>query len=153
MINIAYTYIYFHIIISPHLCCPLHDEHARMDMNRFISEILRKTGNKPIAINGTFDHTHILYSPSLRMSIETMIEKVKLETTQFLDNTGLIKKFGWQEGYLAVTIGKSDVKNMIHHIKLQNEYHQTISFKKEYIGILDEARIEYEPGGLFEFHP
>lgn len=152
MANYAYSNIYFHIVVSPNLICPLENDDTRKKVFFHISEILRACKNRVFAVNGAFDHAHILIAANIHISIEDLVSKIKDETKKFILDTGLMHNFGWQDGYAGVSVGLSEVKKLIVYIKNQEKFHKTTSFRNEYIRLLEEYEIEYDPNDLFDFH-
>ncbi len=143
---------FVHIILSPELSCPMKDMEARNTVFQSISVILKQSRNKPIIVNGDFDHVHILFELNPYISLGEIIEKLKTGTEQNAEISKLIKGFKWQEGYFAVSEGLSHVRKTKRYIKNQAEYHRLISFREEYINLLKENGIEFDPKGLFDFH-
>jgi len=152
MANYAYTHIYYHLVISPQLLCPLENSMTRQKVYHHIAEILRANKNRVLAINGAFDHVHIFYGVNPYLSSDDLVSEIKKETKKFISENGLIPNFEWQEGYAAVTVGLSEVKKLIAYIRNQVEFHQTTSFREEYIRLLEENGIEYDQKDLFTFH-
>jgi REP element-mobilizing transposase RayT len=152
MATIMHLNVYYHLILIPGLKCPMSTAESRLIINKSIADIINKKRNKAIIVNGTFDHVHILYSPNPRISIAETINAIKTETQANPDITQYIKNFEWQDGYLALSVGLSDVKNLIRYIRNQGEIHEKLSFKDEFIGLLDENDIEYEQDGLPDFN-
>ncbi len=152
MTTIMHLNVYYHLILIPKLESLMSSEESRQIVNKSIASIINKGRNKSIIVNGTFDHVHILYSPNPRKSITETINAIKSETQANPDITRHINNFEWQDGYLALSVGLSHVKELIRYIKNQDEIHKELSFKDEFIGLLDENEIEYEQDGLPDFH-
>jgi hypothetical protein len=53
-----------------------------------------------------------------------------------------LKGFGWQDGYSAFTVSRSDVPPVIAYIQGQREHHRTKSFQEEYLALLKRHEIE-----------
>ena len=152
MVHIAYSHYYLHIIIVPALNSALETGEIRDKMYEGISETLKRNRSKPYAIGGTRDHVHIACTGVLRLSLNDLIARIKSESETAINNSELIGNFHWQEGYFAVTKGKSQMTDLIRYIRNQMEYHKDVSFKQELIRLLDENGIEYDKGELFDFH-
>ncbi len=153
MVHIAYSHYYLHIILVPELDSALQTGEIRERMYERIAEILKQNRSKPYAIGGTSDHVHIACTGVLRLSLNDFIGRIKRASEKFMSDSKLIEHFRWQDGYFAVTQGKTSMKKLIHYIRNQMEYHQNVSFKQELIRLLDENAIEYDSGDMFDFHP
>lgn len=71
----------------------------------------------------------------------------------FLNNTFTTNiKFSWQEGYGAFTVGYRELDRIYHYILNQEEHHSKLNFKDEYIKLLKEEGINYDPAYLYEFY-
>jgi len=68
----------------------------------------------------------------------------------FNETSGLIHKFGWQEGYGAFTVGASQESTVRNYIANQEEHHSRETFEEEYVRMLDLSGIEYDPRYLWE---
>jgi hypothetical protein len=52
--------------------------------------------------------------------------------------------FGWQDGYGAFTVSKSNLPSVIEYIQGQREHHRTKSFQEEYRALLERHGIEFD---------
>jgi hypothetical protein len=60
-----------------------------------------------------------------------------------------LTRFGWQDGYGAFTVSPSRVQAVARYIRRQEEHHRKMSFQEEYLRLLEEAGIEYDPRYLW----
>ena len=44
--------------------------------------------------------------------------------------------FGWQDGYSAFSVSRSQVPRVVDYIKNQKEHHKKVSFEEEYLELL-----------------
>jgi putative transposase len=59
-------------------------------------------------------------------------------------------KFLWQEGYGAFSYSHSQLDEVIHYIKEQQEHHRKRTFKEEYISLLKKYDVPYDPKYVFD---
>ena len=59
--------------------------------------------------------------------------------------------FSWQVGYGIFSYSKSQISRVGAYIENQEKRHEKTTFKKEYMLILDNLKISYEEGYLFDF--
>jgi hypothetical protein len=58
--------------------------------------------------------------------------------------------FGWQDGYGAFSVSKSQVPDVTEYIRRQREHHRVKSFEEEYRTFLDKHDIQYEERYVFD---
>ena len=72
--------------------------------------------------------------------------RLKANSSKHVNETsGLIKKFGWQEGFGAFSVSVSRKDNVARYLHNQIEHHMQETFEDEYIRLLDKHEIEYDP--------
>ena len=152
MIPGVFYQVYIHLVFSPKLFCPVQSVHLQDHLFKYISGVVNRLGHKSLAVNGMYDHVHILYGMKPNLDISETVKEVKRVSSNFLKDEGLLKKFEWQIGYGAFSYGKSQIDNVIKYILNQREHHKTQTFKEEYIAFLKLFEIDYDPKYLFEFH-
>ena len=94
-------------------------------------------------INCVSDHIHLLISLNSEQSISKVAQLIKGESSYWLNKNNLvINKFEWQDEYIAVSIGHSQVNRVRDYIKSQEEHHRKKSFKEEYDEFIDKYGFE-----------
>ncbi len=79
------------------------------------------------------------------------MKDVKSNSSKWINEQNFIKgKFAWQEGYGAFTYSKSQLPRLISYIENQEEHHKKKTFQEEYLKILEEQKVEYNPQYLFK---
>lgn len=86
-----------------------------------------------INVNGWKDHLHCFISISADQNIATLMNLIKGESS-FWANRHLKwqEKFGWQDGYFAVSVSQSDAEVVSRYIDRQEKHHRIKSFQEEY---------------------
>jgi putative transposase len=86
------------------------------------------------------------------MLVPNLIEKLKPITTKWMNNTfpELERKFGWQEGYAAFSVDRSNLQPIINYIENQEEHHKKVSYQDEYIAFLKAQGIAFDPRFVFD---
>jgi len=110
----------------------------------YLGGIARKNGFKAIAVGGTENHVHILLSLPATMAVAKAVQLLKGGSSKWMNETG-DKKFAWQEGYGAFTIGISQQPHTINYINSQLEHHRKHTFEEEFVAFLAKHKIEYDP--------
>ena len=100
------------------------------------------------AVGGTSNHVHLLLDlPSTRASADVLRELKANSSTRLRRKTA---KFAWQDGYGAISVSPSAVRNVISYINHQAEHHSRQTFEDEYLSILDRAGVKYDPEYVFD---
>lgn len=123
----------------------------RQEVFSYMAGVLLNNKCKPYIINGVDDHLHILTHIHQTVPVANLVKDIKISSHKFIDEKGLFPAFtNWQVGYAAFTYAKEAVPNLFRYIENQEEHHYGISFRDEYVGLLEEHGIEYEEKYLFE---
>ncbi len=80
------------------------------ELHPYMATIFRGQKTPSLAISGTTDHIHILFSLSRVITIAALVEEVKTKSSKWIKTKGPeFKNFHWQKGYGAFSIGQSQV--------------------------------------------
>ncbi|HBE70713.1 MAG TPA: transposase [Planctomycetaceae bacterium] len=87
---------------------------------------------------GWLDHVHLLVKRKTTHCINNFMRELKSSTARmFNEQSRVIRKFGWQDGYGAFTVGPSTKASVIRYIENQVQHHATENFEDEYLQLLD----------------
>jgi hypothetical protein len=89
--------------------------------------IARTNSMKALAVGGIADHSHILLSLPPTIAITKAIQLVKAGSSKWMHEQTGSRRFEWQEGYGAFSIGASQVPATIRYIENQPQRHRKIS--------------------------
>jgi len=102
----------------------LIDKSWKDELHKYITGIFQNQDHKILQINSLPDHTHILVGCKPIHSISEVVQKVKSESTKWINEKGFCKhKFAWQEGFGAFSYSKSHVNSVIKYIQNQETHH------------------------------
>ena len=122
------------------------------ELQKYITGIVRKKGQKLIEINCMPDHTHMLVGLKPSIALSDLIRDVKSDSTGFIKRKGWIRgRFNWQEGFGAFSYSHSHLDLVIRYIRNQEKHHAKKSFRSEYLMLLQKFDIVYDPKYVFEF--
>lgn len=114
----------------------------------YMAGICRNHGMTPIAINGMDDHAHVLFNQPATISMAAAVRLIKANSSKWMNEQGY--EFSWQAGYGAFTVSLSDTPAVARYIRNQQEHHRTMTFEEEYVRLLRENGIAFDPERLFE---
>jgi putative transposase len=144
----AHTYAssLFHCVWSTKERRPLLSDELQGRLWPYLGGIARKNKMKAIAVGGVEDHVHILLSLPTTLDIAKAVQLIKGGSSKWVhDEFPEMRRFSWQEGYGAFSIGISQVDNTVRYIENQKQHHRKRTFQEEFIAILEKHGIEYDP--------
>jgi REP element-mobilizing transposase RayT len=104
-----------------------------------------------IKVGGYYDHAHLLVRIPAKIAVSDFVGQLKANTSKHINDTsGLLRKFGWQDGFGAFTVSLS-AKDAVHaYIEKQMEHHTKQTFEEEYLAMLAKHQVEYNPRYVFD---
>lgn len=140
----AYTYLLYHIIIRPKSSKPvIVEEHEKL-LYSYIHGICKQKKCVLHRINGKSNHIHMLVEVHSTIAIADFVRDLKLATNQWMKQHRLeFPNFeAWGRSYCALTYCNRDKELVRNYIINQKEHHKSISFKDEYVSLLEEFGIQ-----------
>ena len=137
--------ILIHLVFSTKDREPFITPKIETELHPYMATILRELKSPSLAIDGTTDHVHILFSLARAVTIADVVEEVKTSTSKWIKTKGReFRNFHWQRGYGAFSIGQSNVATLKRYIRSQKEHHRHVTFRDEYRKFLKAYEIEYD---------
>jgi len=116
----------------------------KCELYSYIGSIIKDNESIPIIINGVEDHIHILCIMSKNIALAKLVEEVKRHSSRWIKTKGNhYINFAWQGGYGGFSVSPSLHDRTKLYIQNQEEHHQKMSFKEEYLLFLKEYDIDY----------
>jgi putative transposase len=148
----TYTKIYIQIVFAVKGRQNLIPINHRDELCKYISGIIRNSGQFLIAINCMPDHIHILVGLKPTACLSDMVRDIKANSSRFVNEKEWIRgKFNWQEGFGAFSYSHSHLDIVVDYINDQEKHHCKKVFKDEYIELLEKFNIKYDNKYLFEW--
>ena len=148
----TYTQCYFHLVFAVKFRHRLIDPSWREDLEKYITGIIQNNGHKLISIYAMPDHIHILIGYCVSHPLPDLVNEIKTSSNAWIKYHKLQKRgFAWQRGYGAFTLARSDIGRVARYIEGQQEHHERKAFRAEYLKLLQENEVDFDPGYLFEF--
>ncbi len=137
--------ILIHLVFSTKNREPLITPEIEKELHPYMAKIFRELKSPSLAIDGTSDHLHILFSLGRVIKVADLVEEVKTESSKWIKTKGReFKSFHWQRGYGAFSIGQSNVVSLERYIYGQKQHHRRVTFQDEYRKFLEAYRIDFD---------
>ena len=141
-----YIHAIFHVKNNKCLIKPENDK----ELYAYIGGVLGISRSIPIAINGTENHIHVLCMMSKNISLATLMEDIKGDSSRWIKSLGPhYRDFAWQGGYAGYSVSQSKVEVVKRYIENQKIHHQKQSLQEEYVQFLNENGVDYDPDYLW----
>lgn len=142
----TFSQIYIHLVFSVRNKESSISDRWKNELYKYITAIVKNSGQNLIAINGTSNHVHILMRMRPTCCLSDLVRDIKKSTNSFIREQKFTRcNFYWQEGFGAFSCSSSSVDNVIRYIQNQEEHHKKRSFKEEYLDFLKKYEVEYDP--------
>ena len=147
----TYTQIYIQVVFVVDGRANIIPTKNKVELNKYISGIIKERGHKSIIVNGMSDHIHIFIGYNPDESLSTLVKEVKRCSANFINNNNwVIGKFAWQSGYGGFSYSRSHIDNVYEYIENQENHHKRRTFREEYIEFLQKYEITYDERFIFK---
>ncbi len=148
----TYKQAYFHLVFAVRNRNAMIGKGWKAELEKYITGIVQNNGHKLIAIGAVSDHIHIFIGYNLNQLIPDLVEQIKTSSSKWVEQNKFCKfKFYWQIGYGAFTHSHSQVDRVVKYILNQEKHHKKVTFKEEYISMLEDFEIVYKDEYLYDF--
>ena len=118
-------------------------------LESYIVGIVNNLGGKALAVGVQPEHCHLLAEVPAAVSVATLTAKVKANSSRFAKTQkGVPGDFGWQEGYMGVTVSPSDKSKVMAYISDQEEHHRRRTYAEECEDVLRKFGVTSEELGI-----
>ncbi|MCX6258900.1 MAG: IS200/IS605 family transposase [Bacteroidia bacterium] len=149
----TYTQMYIQVVFSVQNKFNLINEAIRDELEKYMCGIITNNKSKPLSIYCNPDHVHILIGLHPTISVSDLVKYIKTNSSKFINQKRWMPgKFNWQDGFGSFTYSKSQIDVVAKYILNQSIHHKKITFKEEYLSILDNLDIEYDEQYIFEWY-
>lgn len=143
--KIEFNNLYTHFVFITHLRQPVILEKNRIEIEKYITGIVRNHASKLYAIYANPEHVHLLVSRAPTLSEEEMATIIADSSEKFINKHRLVAgHFTWQESAAAFSVSKSSIDNVCKYILNQPEHHKRVSFAQEYEHFLKFYQANYK---------
>ena len=111
----------------------------------FIGGIARAHKMTALQVGGIEDHIHALATAPPTIAPCQIAQFLKGDSSKWIhEEFPSLRTFGWQDGYGAFTVSKSQLPELISYIQGQREHHRQKTFQEEYLDLLHKNGIDYD---------
>lgn len=147
----TFTYLLTHVIFSTKDRKPYIDAELRPQLLAYMGGIVRELSGKALSINGTADHIHLLLWLPPTVSVTEVLRVLKTNSSRWVHEKWHSRRdFGWQVGYAAFSVSKSNLSTVVKYIANQEQHHRKMSFQEEFILYLRKHGIEYHEQNIWK---
>lgn len=148
----TYTQIYIHLVFAVKNREAVLVPSIQDEVFKFIAGTINSMGHKTLAVNGISNHVHCFLGLHPMQSISELAKEAKRSSSNFINEKKWMPgKFEWQTGYGGFSYSRSQIDNVITYVKNQKTHHQKHTFKDEYLNLLHNFEVEYNPDFIFNF--
>ncbi len=141
----------YHLVFSTKQRKPYLTLDLRFEMFNYLEGAIRDLKGVVFEIGGWVDHVHILAKLTASHRLSDFMREIKCNSSKhFNDQHRSINKIGWQDGYGAFTVSKSQVPAVVRYIQNQESHHAKHSFEDEYRQMLLVNEIEFDERYLWD---
>jgi REP element-mobilizing transposase RayT len=141
----TYTKIYLQFVFAVQDRMSLIRPKWKDELYKYITGIVQNNKHKLIAINGHFNHIHVLVGYKPHQLIPNLLQDIKSGSSKWINKQQFVRgKFQWQEGYGAFSYSHSQIDAVVKYIQNQEEHHRKKSFRDEYLDFLKQFNVSHD---------
>jgi len=137
--------LYVHIIFSTKNRINIIQPEVEPGLFAYMGGIANNNKSKLLAAGGTENHVPLLASLSKNICLSEFVGDIKRDSSVWIKTQGsLYRKFHWQDGYGAFSVGYTQIDSVKRYIARQKEHHARVSFEDEFRYFLKKYKVEYD---------
>ncbi len=142
----------YHVVFSTKERRPLLQDNEFRELTwRYMAGVASNLNGHALRVGGYIDHAHLLLRIPAKAALADFVRQLKASTSKHINETRkALLKFHWQDGYGAFTVSRSKTSAVIGYIDRQMEHHRARTFQDEYLKMLADHEVEYDPQYLWE---
>ena len=148
----SFSQLYIHHVSLVKYRRAMISEEIENHVYSYIVKIVRDHEQEVIAINGMPDHIHLLLRLRSDISPAKLIQFIKGNSSRYINDKKLTQtKFKWQPGGATFSVSSHHVDVVKKYIWRQKMHHAQTRLKQEYVTMLRQNNIEFDPSYLPDF--
>jgi REP element-mobilizing transposase RayT len=114
----TYTQIYIQVVFAVEGRQNLIRPERKEELQKYMTGIVTRQGQKLIAIHCMPDHTHLLIGLKPNANLSDLVGDIKTGSTNHINEQRWVRgRFSWQQGFGAFSYGHSQLKGVIEYIR------------------------------------
>jgi putative transposase len=141
----TFTSLQYHVVFSTKQREPWLRREVQERVWAYLGGIARRNKLRPLLIGGVDDHVHMLLGIPATISVSQAVKSIKGGSSGWIkQNIPGCRSFGWQDGYGAFSVSKSQETEVRNYIDNQREHQRVKSFQEEYLALLKRHEISFD---------
>ena len=147
----TYTQIYVQVVFAVEGRQNLIARERKEDLQKYMTGIVSRQGQKLLAIHCMPDHVHILLGLEPNIALSDLVGDIKTGSTNHINEQKWVSgRFHWQTGFGAFSYSRSQLDEVIRYIENQEQHHAKKSFRDEYLEFLQKFNVSYDERYVFK---
>ncbi len=147
----TFTSLHYHIVFSTKNREPWIRQDIEQRVWAYLGGIAKDNDFKPVRFGGIENHVHLLIGIPPFIAVSKAVQLLKGGSSKWMkENFPEAAGFGWQDGYAAFTVSRSQIPEIETYIVKQRDHHNVKSFEEEYRAFRDRHDITYDERYLFD---
>ena len=147
----TYTQIYVQIVFAVEGRQNLIAHERKQELQKYMTGIISRQGQKLLAINCMPDHVHLLIGLEPTIALSELVGDIKTGSTNHINEQKWFPgRFCWQTGFGAFSYSRSQLDDVIRYIQNQEQHHAKKSFRDEYLEFLQKFNVPYDERYVFK---
>jgi REP element-mobilizing transposase RayT len=122
-------------------------DEIREQLFAYIFGIAKNLHIEILALGGTSNHVHILLAIPAQQTLSEIVRDLKANSSRWMSENG--PRFSWQEGFGAFSVSPSQLQTVKQYIRNQAEHHKKRNFEQEFLVLLKNSGVDYNPQYVF----
>ncbi len=145
------TKILLHVTFSTKGRASMIPERVEPDLYAYVGGICRRLKSPLISMGGVADHVHLLVSLSKNIALAELMLNIKRDSSKWIKaQDAALRRFDWQDGYFAFSIGESGAEPLKAYIAGQKKRHKAMDYKEEMRAILRKYKMTWEEAYVWD---
>ena len=139
----TYTCLHYHILFSTKNRHRWITQDIEQRAWAFLGGIARENGMVALRVGGVEDHVHLVIGLPPTLAVSRAVQLLKGGSSKWIRGEfPRLHTFGWQDGYAAFTVSKSNLAQVVQYVQNQRKHHRTKTFQEEYRAFLEAHGIQ-----------
>ena len=134
-----------HLIFSTKNREPWLDAEVRPRMHAYLATVCRDLGAEAFRVGGVADHVHLVVTLPRTLGQSGLVEEIKKLSSKWIKGLDpKYRRFYWQRGYGAFSLGRSQLEAVVKYVSEQERHHRRVSFQEEFRRVLAKYGVEFD---------